>query len=91
MIKNICNSREQILRAEREELLGRMSRAVRLLKEDKLDVQRELTDNDTALTNLVHTVRMTGNLVDADKLKVKLKPRVLLLGAFNVISLPGPY
>ena len=71
------------LRAEREELLGRMSRAVRLLKEDKLDVQRELTDNDTALTNLVHTVRMTGNLVDADKLKVKLKPRVLLLGAFT--------
>jgi len=72
LIKNICNSREQILRAEREELLGRMSRAVRLLKEDKLDVQRELTDNDTALTNLVHTVRMTGNLVDADKLKVHI-------------------
>ena len=68
-----------------------MSRAVRLLKEDKLDVQRELTDNDTALTNLVHTVRMTGNLVDADKLKVKLKPRVLPLGAFNGISFPGPY
>ena len=62
-----------------------MSRAVRLLKEDKLDVQRELTDNHTALTNLVHTVRMTGNLVDADKLKVKLKPRVLFFGAFNVI------
>ena len=71
MINNICHSREATLRAESLELLGRMSKKVNLLKEDQLDIQRELADNKTTISNIINSVRDLGNLVDADKLKVR--------------------
>ena len=71
LIKNICHSREKTLRAESQELLGRMRKKVELLKEDKVDIQTELTDNTTNITTIIDTVRSLGNMVDADKLKVK--------------------
>ena len=71
MIKNIFNSREKTLRAESQELLGRMKKKVELLKEDKVDIQNELTDNINNINIIIDTVRSLGNLVDADKLKVK--------------------
>ena len=71
LINNICNSREKTLRAESQELLGRMRKKVELLKEDKVDIQTELTDNTTNITAIIDTVRSLGNMVDADKLKVK--------------------
>ena len=72
LIKNICNSREKTLRAESQELLGRMRKKVELLKEDKVDIQTELTDNTTNIITIIETVRSLGNIVDADKLKVNL-------------------
>ena len=71
MINNICHSREATLRAESLELLGRMSKKVNLLKEDQLDIQRELADNKTTISSIINSVRDLGNLVDADKLKVR--------------------
>ena len=71
LIKNICHSREKTLRAESQELLGRMRKKVELLKEDKVDIQTELTDKTTNITTIIETVRSLGNMVDADKLKVK--------------------
>ena len=70
LINNICNSREATLRAESQELLGRMSKKVNLLQGDKVDIQRELADNKTTINKIIQTVRELGNLVDADKLKV---------------------
>jgi len=70
LIKNICNSREKTLRAESQELLGRMRKKVELLKEDKVDIQTELTDNTTNIITIIETVRSLGNIVDADKLKI---------------------
>ena len=71
LINNICQSREKTLRAESQELLGRMRKKVELLKEDKIDIQTELADNTTNITTIIITVRSLGNMVDADKLKVK--------------------
>ena len=71
LINNICHSREKTLRAESQELLGRMRKKVELLKEDKIDIQTELTDNTANITSIITTVRSLGNMVDADKLKVK--------------------
>jgi len=73
LIKNICHSREKTLRAESQELLGRMRKKVELLKEDKVDIQTELTDNTTNITTIIDTVRSLGNMVDADKLKVHIE------------------
>jgi len=73
LIKNICHSREKTLRAESQELLGRMRKKVELLKEDKVDIQTELTDNTTTITTIIDTVRSLGNMVDADKLKVHIE------------------
>ena len=71
LINNICNSREKTLRAESQELLGRMRKKVELLKEDKMDIQTEMADNTTNIKTIIDTVRSLGNMVDADKLKVK--------------------
>ena len=71
LINNICNSREKTLRAESQELLGRMRKKVELLKEDKMDIETEMTDNTTNIKAIIDTVRSLGNMVDADKLKVK--------------------
>ena len=60
------------MRAESQELLGRMRKKVELLKEDKVDIQTELTDNTTNIITIIETVRSLGNIVDADKLKVNL-------------------
>jgi len=73
LINNICNSREATLRAESQELLGRMSKKVNLLQGDKVDIQRELADNKTTINKIIQTVRELGNLVDADKLKVHIE------------------
>lgn len=73
MINNICQSREKTLRAESQELLGRMRKKVELLKEDKVDIQTELTDNTSSITNIIDTVRSLGNMLDADKLKVHIE------------------
>jgi len=73
LINNICHSREKTLRAESQELLGRMRKKVELLKEDKIDIQTELTDNTTNITSIITTVRSLGNMVDADKLKVHIE------------------
>jgi len=73
LINNICQSREKTLRAESQELLGRMRKKVELLKEDKIDIQTELADNTTNITTIITTVRSLGNMVDADKLKVHIE------------------
>ena len=71
LIKNICHSREKTLRAESQELLRRMRKKVELLKEDKVDIQTELRDNTSSIATIIDTVRSLGNMLDADKLKVK--------------------
>merc|ERR1711990_524588 len=73
LINNICQSREKTLRAESQELLGRMRKKVELLKEDKVDIQTELADNTTTITTIIDTVRSLGNMGDADKLKVHIE------------------
>jgi len=73
LINNICQSREKTLRAESQELLGRMRKKVELLKEDKVDIQTELRDNTSSIASIIDTVRSLGNMLDADKLKVHIE------------------
>jgi len=73
LINNICQSREKTLRAESQELLGRMRKKVELLKEDKVDIQTELRDNTSSIATIIDTVRSLGNMLDADKLKVHIE------------------
>ena len=86
LINNICHSREKTLRAESQELLGRMRKKVELLKEDKVDIQTELTDNTANVTTIINTVRSLGNMVDADKLKVKPCRNNIALTFRNIVN-----
>jgi len=62
---NLCN--------EKHELLERMKKKIKILEEDKQEIEGELIENEQDLNRIVAMVEDHGSIVDADKLKVHIK------------------
>ena len=64
---------EQNLIKEKNELLDRMQSKVNLLKEDKEEIHKELSENSQEIDVIMGKIRDAGSIMDADKMKLHIE------------------
>jgi hypothetical protein len=61
------------VREEKYELIHRMPKKVDILNDDKIDILKELSENQCDLVAVVTLVEELGSMADVDKLQVHIK------------------
>ena len=74
------------LREEKNELMNRMQKKVNILKEDKTDILKEVSENNSALYAIIATVDERGTMSDVDKLKVHIKELESVTSLITVLT-----